>query len=99
MMDEEAAHPLANRQTTETAKQINRWIDVYKAPHHGTNHTAEPEALSIFRPRLAIITNAMEWLSNYDTIDNLRRANPSVEIRLTDEDIVVDLTEEGDIYE
>lgn len=93
MMDEEAAHPLANRQTTESAKRINRRIDVYKAPHHGTNHTAQPEALAIFRPGIAVITNAMEWLCNYDTIDSLRKANPAVDIRLTDADVVVDLSE------
>lgn len=94
MMDHDSAHPLAAFCGRRVAKEINREIDVYKAPHHGTVHTATPEMLAIYRPKTAVITNGMEWLPNYDTFENLRAANPDVRILLTEkEDVVIDLRE------
>lgn len=92
LMDTESSHPLANYATTQIARMIGREIDLYKAPHHGTVHTATEETLSIFRPKHAVITNAMEYLVNYDSIENLKKVNPEVDIRITDEaDVVIDL--------
>lgn len=92
LMDIESSHPLANYVHTRIAGKIGRQIDVYKAAHHGTDKTSTDEVLSIYRPKLTIITNGMEYLANYDTMERIRRANPSGVIRITDEeDVVIDL--------
>lgn len=92
IMDYESSHPLANHVNLQIAKKINRPIYLYKAPHHGTDHTACEEALSIYRPRIAVITNGMEWLRNYSTIEALKLANPEVEIHITEEtDVVIEV--------
>jgi len=89
IMDHEASHPLANYVNLQIAKKINKQIYLYKAPHHGTNHTACEETLSIYRPKQAVITNGMEWLQNFDTIDALKKANPDVDIVLTEKNNVI----------
>lgn len=95
IMDAPSSHPLANFVNLQIAKQINKQIYLYKAPHHGTNHTASEEALAIYRPKIAVFTNSMEWLSKFDAIDNIKKANPDAIIMNTDEgDIVVDLQKE-----
>lgn len=92
IMDHEAVHPLAHFVNLQIAKQINREIYLYKVPHHGTHHTTSDDALQIYKPKLAVITNGMEWLSQYDTIERLKAANPHVEILLTEkQDVVVEL--------
>lgn len=92
MLDYPSTHPLANYVTLQVAKKIGREIYLYKAPHHGTNATTCDEALAIFKPEKAIITNGVEWLEHYDTIEHLKKANPNVEIILTEErDIVIEL--------
>lgn len=92
LMDSEAVHPLANFVNLQIAKQINKQIYLYKAPHHGTDHTSCEETLKIYRPQVAVITNGMEWLDKFSTIDNLKKANPEVEILITeDKDVVVEL--------
>lgn len=94
LMDIKSSHPLADYVHTQIARKISREIDVYKAAHHGTIDTASMEVLNIYKPKLAVITNAMEYLVNYDSIDNLKKANPSVEIFITDEgNVVVDLAD------
>jgi len=91
-MDHEEKHPLVNFVNLQIAKQINRPIYLYKAPHHGTNHTACDETLSIYKPQVAVITNGMEYLKDFDSISSLKRANPEVEILLTEkEDVVIHL--------
>ena len=92
IMDKPSAHPKANYVCSQVAKHIGEPIDIYKAPHHGTIDTACDEALEIFRPKTAIITNEDAYLSeNSDVYENLRKANPKCEILLTEpRDIVID---------
>ncbi len=92
IMDKPSTHPMANYVCSQVAKLIGKPIDIYKAPHHGTIDTACDEALEIFRPKTAIITNEDAYLSeNSDVYENLRRANPTCEILLTDPgDVVID---------
>ena len=92
VMDYPSPHPKANHVCCRIAHSINEQIDIYKAPHHGTVHTACEEALSIFRPRTAIITNEDAYLKeNSDIYDNLRKANPDVKILLTEkENVIID---------
>lgn len=93
LTDSEAPHPKANYVVRKIAESIGEQIDVYKVPHHGTVFTGCPEALSIFRPKMAIITNEDAYLrQNSDVYENLKRANEQVEILLTEnKDIVVNL--------
>lgn len=92
LMDHAAAHPLANFINLQIAKQIGKQIYLYKVPHHGTNNTSCEEALNIYKPEIAVITNAMEWLSGFDTFDALKKANPNVNILITeDSDVVIRL--------
>lgn len=92
MMDFPSSHPLANYATLQVAKKIGKQIYLYKAPHHGTKGTTCDEALAIFKPEKAVITNGVEWLEQYDTIECLKKANPNVEIMLTeDNDVVIEL--------
>lgn len=92
IMDHAASHPLANYINLQIAKQIGKQIYLYKVPHHGTNDTTCDEALSIYKPEIAVITNAMEWLSKFETLEALKRMNPNVKIIITeDEDITVTL--------
>lgn len=92
IMDISSTHPKADHVCCQIARSIGEQIDIYKAPHHGTVHTACEKALEIFRPRTAIITNEDPYLSEHsDVYENLRRANPEVRILLTEnEDIVID---------
>lgn len=92
MMDASSTHPLANYPTLQVAKKIGRQIYLYKAPHHGTKDTTCDEALAIFKPEKAVITNGVEWIEQYNTIDCLKKANQDVEIILTeDNDVVFEL--------
>ena len=77
-------HPLADKILYKTAKNINKKIDVYKVPHHGTNHTGLAETLEIFKPKTAIFTNSEEYVSKEsDALTNLKTANPKVKILWT----------------
>lgn len=92
MLDCPSSHPLANYSTLQVAGKIGKQIYLYKAPHHGTKATTCDEALAIFKPVKAVITNGSEWLEQYNTIDCLKKANPDVEIILTeDKDVVFEL--------
>lgn len=92
MMDWPSTHPLANYATLQVAKKIGKQIYLYKAPHHGTKDTTCEEALAIFKPERAVITNGVEWLEQYNTIECLKMANPNVEIILTENnDVVIEL--------
>ena len=98
MLDLPAAHPLADHVNRKTAATVGEQIDLYKAPHHGTNGTAEMETLSIYRPRIAVITNGEPWLSGYGTERDLRRVNPDVHIyRTQDQHVIAEITEDGRI--
>ena len=92
IMDILSTHPKADHVCCRIARGIGEQIDIYKAPHHGTVHTACEKALEIFRPRTAIITNEDAYLREHsDVYENLKKANPGVKILLTEnEDIVID---------
>lgn len=92
VMDAPSSHPKADHVCCRIARSIGERIDIYKAPHHGTVHTACEKALEIFKPRTAVITNGDAYLSeNSDVYKNLKAANPDVRILLTEnEDIVID---------
>lgn len=89
MQDVSAPHEKADFKVTKLAKAIGKQIGVYKAPHHGTAHTCEPEGLAVFRPEITIITNGERYLANSDTADNIKKANPDAEVYLTEKSHVV----------
>ena len=97
--DEEWHHPLANRTNTQIAQAIGEEIDIYKVPHHGTNRCNTDEALSIYKPKIAVITNGRDFVEHNSTIlQDLKRANPHVNVLLTGEgDIVLRISENGSI--
>ena len=92
ILDHSSPHPKADHVCCQVAQSIGEQIDIYKAPHHGTIHTACEKALAIFRPKTVIITNEDAYLNTEsDVYDLLRRANPEVKILLTDPgDVVID---------
>lgn len=92
MMDTASSHPLGNFTTLQIARKLQREMYLYKVPHHGTVHTGCEETLSIYHPQIAVITNEDAYLSEHsDVYANLRKANPEVEILLTEEkNIVID---------
>ena len=74
-------HPLADKLLYQTAKIINKKIDLYKVPHHGTIHTGLPETLEIFKPNSVVFTNSKEYVSKEsDALINITNANPDVKI-------------------
>ena len=92
ILDVASPHPLINYQLTAMAEKIGREIDIYKAAHHGTDKTGTEKFFSIFKPKFTVITNSMEYLAKYDAIEKIKKANPSADIRITDEgDVVIDL--------
>jgi len=95
IMDYASSHPLANFVNLQIAKKINKEIYLYKVPHHGTCHTTCEEALKIYRPKISVITNGMEWLDKYDTIAEIKAVSPDGEILLTEHnDVVIELQKE-----
>lgn len=98
MFDAPGAHPDADHINRRIAAQIGERMDIYKAPHHGTSNTASPEALAVYRPRIAIITNGEPWISQYDAEANLRAANPDVRIYRTEHHhVIVTIADDGQI--
>lgn len=92
LLDIPSSHPLGNYVNLQIAEQLGCEMDIYKAPHHGTINTGCTEALEIYRPKIAVITNENEYLSKHsDIYEKLKNANPDVRILLTDDgDIVLD---------
>ena len=97
--DEAWDHPLANRTNTQIAQAIGAEMDVYKVPHHGTNRCNTDQALSVYKPKIAIITNGRQFVEEGSTIlQDLKRANGQVRVLLTDErDVVIDISEDGSV--
>lgn len=89
-------HPKADHVVRQIAETIGSPVDIYKAPHHGTRHTGDIEALSILKPKIAVITNGEKYLTGGgDAPENLRAANPDVQIYLTERADVVISAENG----
>ena len=59
-------------------------IDLYKSCHHGHYENNPLELCKLLNPDYTIITNTSRWLDTYPTYDNLKTANPNVNILLTD---------------
>ena len=97
--DEAWDHPLANRVNTRIANEIGEQIDIYKVPHHGTTRCNSDEALAIYKPKIAVITNGQDFVRNNSTIlQDLQRANKDVTVYLTDEqDVVISISDQGEI--
>lgn len=90
LQDLPSSHPLGNFVVRQIANEIGLSMDYYKVPHHGTVHTSCPETHSIFKPRIAIITNEDAYLREHsDIYQNLSAANPDVNILLTEKQHVV----------
>ena len=96
MQDE---HPKANYVNYQIATTINEEIDIYKVPHHGTNYCNSTKTLNIYKPKLAIITNGIDYLENESSIfEDLKRANKNIKILLTENNnIVVNISKDGSI--
>lgn len=71
MQDTPSSHPLANYVNTRIALAIGKKADLYKAPHHGTIHTAAPDALAIYQPTHVVITNGAEYLRDHSDVFSL----------------------------
>ncbi len=71
IQDAPSEHPLANYVNTRIANEIGKKADLYKAPHHGTIHTASTDALAVYRPNDVIITNGEEYLREHSDVFSL----------------------------
>lgn len=90
IQDLPSTHPKANYVNLQIARKLNCSIDVYKVPHHGTYHTGCAETLAIYRPQIAVITNEEPYLvESSDVLQNLKAANPEVDIRIAENGYVV----------
>lgn len=99
MGDHRSEHPLFDRVGTSVAKKIGELIDIYKVPHHGTGGCNSDELLDIYKPKIALITNRIGYLSEKSPIfSDLKRANPDVKILLSElSEVVMDISEDGRI--
>lgn len=97
IFDTKSIHPKSEYINYQIASSINKEIDIYKVPHHGTIHCNSEKTLDIYKPKIAIITNGKEYLEKESTIyKDLKRANKDVEILLTEEHtIVLKISEDG----
>lgn len=97
--DRESIYPESNFVNFNIASKINKEIDIYKVPHHGTINCNSDSTLNIYKPKIAIITNGEEYLSVSSTIcDDLKKANKDVKILLTENfNVVINISEDGDI--
>lgn len=74
-------------------------IDLYKSCHHGHNENNPLKLCKSIKPNYAVITNTLRWLDNYSTFDSLKKANPNVNVLLTDhQKYVFSITDKIDYY-
>lgn len=59
-------------------------IDLYKSCHHGGGGTNTLELCEFLKAKICVITNTSRWLDNWNTFENLKKANETVEILTTD---------------
>ena len=99
VMDKEYTHPKARLVNYQIASLINQEIDIYKVPHHGTVHCNSDQALNIYKPKIAVITNGNEYLKNDSTIyEDLKKVNDNVKIFLTEnKNVVIKILDNGNI--
>lgn len=62
---------------------INK-IHIYKSCHHGGGGTNTLPLCKLINPDYVVITNTARWLDNWPTFNNLKEANPNVQILTTD---------------
>ncbi len=85
LQDIPGAHPLADRVNYRIAQEIGGEVVLYKAPHHGTQGTALPETMRIYRPGNVVITNGLQYLPpDSEIFENLRQTRPDANIYLTE---------------
>ena len=90
LQDIPGTHPLADRVNSRIAQEIGGEVDLYKAPHHGTQGTALPETMRIYRPGNVVITNGLQYLPpDSEIFENLRQTRPDANIYLTEHQHVV----------
>lgn len=90
LLDYPASHPAANYACNRIAKQIATGIDIYKVPHHGTVNTGIHETLAIYHPRIAVITNTEDYITNSsDVLFNLKTVNPLINVHIVRKGTVV----------
>ena len=94
-----STHPLADRVNDQIARLVGSPVDLYKAPHHGTNGTCSPEAMRIYRPGTVVITNGREYIPPESEIfQQLSAASPDAEIYMTEEHhVVASISESGSL--
>ncbi|MBP5550921.1 MAG: MBL fold metallo-hydrolase [Bacilli bacterium] len=91
------------------AKELGCQMDIYKVPHHGTSGCNTKEALAIYKPKHAIITNSYWYLERWTTIKDLMEANKDCKTLTTerkyliytipvDGDIKVDMISYDELY-
>lgn len=99
IQDKASNHPKANYINTQIARKINQQIDIYKVPHHGTIYCNSDQALNIYKPKIAIITNEEKYIKEESTIvQDLKRANKKVKILLTEkENLIFKIFRDGNI--
>lgn len=99
IFDVKSVHPKSNFVNYQIASTIKEEIDIYKVPHHGTVHCNSENALNIYKPKIAIITNSKEYLEKESTIlQDLKQANKDVKVLLTEnQNVVINITENGEV--
>ena len=78
------------------ARELNCEIDIYKVPHHGTSDCNAKETLAIYKPKHAIITNSYWYLERWNTLRELKEANPDCRILTTEKKYLVYTIPEND---
>lgn len=90
--------PYLSYVNTSIAKELNCQMDIYKVPHHGTSGCNTKEALDIYKPKHAIITNSYWYLERWNTLKEIMAANPNCKILTTEKKyLVYTIPEDGDI--
>lgn len=99
VFDRPSEDPRSDRINTAIAKALGEEVAVYKVPHHGTGGCNSDEALAIYKPKIAVITNRIGYLTEKSPIfADLKRANPDVRILLTEmTDVIIEVTPVGEV--
>ena len=80
------------------AKELGCQIDIYKVPHHGTSGCNSKEALAIYKPKHAIITNSYWYLERWTTLKDLMEANKDCRILTTERKyLIYSIPQDGEI--
>lgn len=100
ILDKEDNCPYINKINFAVAQEINKQIDIYKVPHHGENKSNSKETLAIYKPKINIITNSLDYVRREtSTISDIYNSYKESKFLFTEhDDVVVSIkSQNGDI--